>query len=221
MGLQIQSMTMDDEGPRLSVFLSASIPDPSRWDGEFDPLEITDAVSALARAAFTSGIGLITAAHPTIAPLILYVAAEFPGTGIKRRLVTVYQSRLFVDVLPPATRRFEEEGVGSVIWTEQAPGERPEPGRWNRSLQLMRTQMLRETSPTAAVFVGGMGGISEEFALYRGLYPDRPTYALGRPGGEARHLLDASPEGLRAQLRDSATYPAIWRAVLGHMSSME
>jgi hypothetical protein len=34
-----------------TLFVSASIPDPDRWEGEFDALEITDAVVSLARAS--------------------------------------------------------------------------------------------------------------------------------------------------------------------------
>jgi hypothetical protein len=37
------------------VFLSASIPDGRRWEGEFDPLEITDAVIARITAMWTAG----------------------------------------------------------------------------------------------------------------------------------------------------------------------
>src|ERR1700692_4396104 len=93
-----------------SLFLSASIPDPQRWDGEFDALAITDAVVALARVFLTAGWRLVCAAHPTIAPLLLYVAAEIPDRGERR--VSIYQSMLFEDVLPTATRRFEADRVG-------------------------------------------------------------------------------------------------------------
>lgn len=195
-----------------TLFISASIPDPERWSGPFDALEITDAVVALARACLTRGHGFVTAAHPTIAPLLLYVAAEFPPDHGGR--VRVYQSLLFEDILPTATRRFEADGVGEVIWTEAADGESPVPGQWDRSLQHMREQMLRDTEPSAAVFIGGMEGIPVEFELFTSLFPDRPTYATGRPGGEARHLVDRSPYHLRGRLLESGAYPALWWAVL-------
>lgn len=198
-----------------SIFVSASIPDPRRWRGEFDALEITDAVVALARAFLTAGFRLVTAAHPTIAPLLLYVAAEFRFDTRER--VAVYQSELFVDVLPPATRRFEAEGVGHVILTPAASGDRPEPGAWNNSLEIMRHRMLIETNPIAACFVGGMEGIQDEYFLFTDHFPERPTYPVGRPGGEARALLDFHddrPSGLKARLATDGTYPALWRAVI-------
>ena len=108
---------MQPAPPRAqSIFVSASIPDPERWDGEFDALEITDAVVSLARTFLTAGFRLVTAAHPTIAPLLLYVAAEFPSAATER--VAIYQSELFTDVLPAATRRFEAEGVGRLEHTD-------------------------------------------------------------------------------------------------------
>lgn len=196
------------------IFISASIPDPARWDGRFDALEITDAVVALARACLTRGYGVVTAAHPTIAPLLLYVAAELPPNHGGRGRVRVYQSALFEDVLPTATIRFEENGIGEVIWTEAADGESPVPGQWDRSLQHMREQMLGETEPAAAVFIGGMEGIPAELELFTDLYPGRPTYAVGRPGGEARALVERSPYHLQSRLLESEAYPALWWAVL-------
>lgn len=195
-----------------AIFLSASIPDPARWKGRFDALEITDAVVALARAVLTSGYRLVSAAHPTIAPLLLYVAAEFPDADSLR--VQIYQSMLFEDVLPTETRRFEADRVGSVTWTPAADGDEPTPGRWNESLRLMREQMLTETEPAAACFLGGMDGIPTEFAMYTGLFPSRPIYALGRPGGEAAELVDRVRSPLRPRLRTGGTYPALWRKVM-------
>ncbi len=195
-----------------AVFLSSSIPDPERWSGSFDALEITDAVVALARACLTRGFRLVTAAHPTIAPLLLYVAAEFPSA--ERERVVIYQSLLFEDVLPVATRRFEADRVGEVIWTAAVEGEAPVPGEWHQSLRLMREQMLRETAPAAAVFVGGMEGIPVEYELFTAAYADRPTYAVGRPGGEAAALVDQSTTRLRNQLLVSGVYPALWWSVL-------
>lgn len=215
MTLKITPATPSDV--ERSLFLSASIPDSSRWGGEFDALEITDAVVSLARVFLTAGWRLVTAAHPTIAPLLLYVAAEFSGGGSRR--IAVYQSELFEDVLPTATRRFEADGVGTVVWTAAAAGDRPHPDEWNASLAIMRRQMLAETEPSAAVFVGGMHGISDEYRLFAKLRPDRPRYAVGRPGGEARTLVRASGSALDEQLREGVVYPAIWRAVLDDLEA--
>lgn len=200
-----------------AVFVSVSIPDPSRWDGDFDALEITDAVVSLARTFLTAGWRLVTAAHPTIAPLLLYVAAELPAEGGRR--VSVYQSELFEDVLPTATRRFEAEGIGRVVWTAAAEGDRPLPGEWNASLEIMRRQMLADTAPEAAIFVGGMQGIFDEYELFSEMRPGRTRYAVGRPGGAARTLALESRSALYDQLLDGVVYPAIWRAVLEDLAT--
>jgi SLOG cluster3 family len=203
----------------MTVFLSASIPDPSRWDGPADALAITDAVVSLARVFLTAGVRIVTAAHPTIAPLLLYVAAELPDTA-PRRIVT-YQSDLFKDVLPVATQRFREEGIGEFVWTEAAPADRPEPGGWDASLKVMREEMLDVTRPSAAMFIGGMQGIRDEYAMFTERFPDAPAYPLGSPGGEARLLIEGLDSPLHEELTYSRLYPALWRSVLKDLAARQ
>jgi hypothetical protein len=211
MTLKITPAT-DPVAANSAIFLSASIPNPSRWDGNFDALEITDAVVSLARVFLTAGWRIVSAAHPTIAPLLLYVAAELPATADRR--VSIYQSSLFEDVLPTATRRFEADGIGTIIWTPAADGDRPTPGEWDASLEIMRRKMLTEAAPAAAAFIGGMQGIPDEFDLFAEIRPGRPRYPIGRPGGAAAALAEESASPLRQQLTDGVVYPAIWQAVL-------
>jgi len=216
-GLRFQ---LPPERPSLagrSVFLSTSIPDPERWSGYADPLEITDAVVSLARACLTAGLGVVTAAHPTIAPLLLYVAAELPAEHAAR--IVIYQSELFDEVLPPATRRLAEEGIGEMVWTPAEPGEEPVPGRWDGSLLRMRQQMLREVEPAAAVFVGGMEGIAEEFALFAEIRPKAPVYPIAAPGGEARRLIERLPDPRLPELLESRVYPTLWSRVLDDLEA--
>jgi len=196
-----------------AVFLSASIPNPQRWSGDFDPFEITDAVVAVARTVLSAGGVLVTAAHPTIAPLILYVAAELPDRA--ERYVLVYQSAVFDGFLPEATRRFEADGVGAIIRTPAVAHEPADPARAPRSLAAMRTQMLTETEPAAAVFIGGMAGIPDEYALFSELRPGRPMYPFGVPGGEARALAEASHSRIGDLLRNGSVYPTLARAIVG------
>ncbi len=211
----------------VSIFVSASIPDATRWDGPFDALEITDAIVALARCFLTAGARLVTAAHPTIAPLLLYVAAELPDAA--RGRIVVYQSEIFESVLPPATRRFEEEGFGELVWTPAVSNETSDPGNRAESLSVMRRQMLVDTQPQAAVFVGGMTGILEEWQMFAAERPGDPRYPIGYPGGEARYLAEQSPRGtgpesrpsspLGELLQNGAVYPMTWNAVLDDLRS--
>lgn len=212
MGLRYSEPASDPSLEGIAIFLSASIPDPARWEGEADPLEVTDAVVSLTRVLLTAGVRIVSAAHPTIAPLLLYVAAELLQRD--SRQITIYQSQLFEDVLPTATRRFEEQGIGSVVWTPAVEGDRAEPGAWDASLELMRRQMLNETNPSGAAFIGGMEGIPAELELFFELCPGRPTYPIGRPGGEARGLAERTDSPLRDALLGDSVYPALAREVL-------
>lgn len=195
-----------------TVFVSASIPDPSKWQGDFDPFGITDAVVAVARVVLRNGGKLVTAAHPTIAPLLLYVGAE--QLEEKEQQIVVYQSAVFKSILPEATKRYEKDGIGSIIWTDQIDAEPADPALAPRSLKHMRNQMLTESKPVAAVFIGGMSGIPDEYSLFHRLQPGAPTYAIGRPGGEAQTLVDKSPVRLRRELAESEVYSTVARHIV-------
>lgn len=205
---------LQDEGEDVAVFLSASIPDPKRWSGDFDAYEITEAVTSAARVVLRNGWKLVTAAHPTVAPMLLYVAAEQPREQRSSPRVIVYQSQLFQDVLPRETARFAEEGVGTLVWTDAVEGETAEVQHRSRSLALMRHRMLSETSPAAAVFIGGMDGIRDEAALFGELYPERPQFAVGRPGGEARRLAESATGDLAEHLLHGDVYPTVFRQAM-------
>jgi hypothetical protein len=214
MPLTFEPMVAETPLTGHAVFLSASIPDAERWAGAaFDPLEITDAVVAAGRAVLHAGGTLVTAAHPTIAPLLLYVAAEFPPVSGSHRIV-VYQSQLFEAVLPEPTVRFRDEGIGEFRWTPSAPGDVPEPGRWGESLRTMRRAMLTDMDPVGAIFIGGMEGISDEYQLVRDLLPNAPVYPVGRPGGAARALSQQVQSPLTDLLQSGDVYPALFRHVV-------
>jgi hypothetical protein len=196
------------------IFLSSSIPDASRWDGAFSPLDITDAVAAFARSVLTMGGTLVTAAHPTVAPLLLYVSREFPSKIDQPPAVIVYQSRLFEDVLSEETYELARGGFAELRWTAAHPGESTSPDNRDQSLQQMREEMLRETSPVAAIFIGGMEGIVDEHRLFGGIFPTAPRYALTMPGGEAASLVQSSPPALISTLDSTLSYPTIaWQVV--------
>ena len=240
----------NDLNNRLSdstIFISASIPDPERWKGSFDRLGITDAVVAVARAVLQNGGKLVTAAHPTIAPLLLYVATEHLGkykiateqlgesdtateqpeesdTATEQpeerdQRIIVYQSRAFEDVLPVETKRYQDKGIGEINWTDRIGDEPPDPKFAPRSLKKMRCQMLTESKPVAAVFIGGMKGISDEYNLFHKLYRAAPVYAFSRPGGEARKLVGKSPEKLQPELAKSDVYSTLARYIVNDIAS--
>jgi hypothetical protein len=217
MTLRFEPVATDPVLAERTVFLSASIPDPERWTGGFDPREISDAVVAAARAVLTAGGTLVTAAHPTIAPLLLYVAAEFPRDDAPPRVIT-YQSSLFEHVMPDDTRRFQDSGIGDFRFTQAEPGDTAVPSGWARSLLSMREVMFGETRPVAAIFVGGMAGIREEYDLLVSRQPRPLVYPIGRPGGEAERLAWEVESDLRALLIAGDVYPSVFRAVIADIA---
>lgn len=195
-----------------TVFIGASIPDANRWTGSYDPYAITDAVVATARCILASGGRIVSGAHPTIAPLLLYVAAEGAVRSVPQ--VTIYQSELYRDILPDAVRHFESSRVGRVTHTTAVAGDTPNPGASEASLLKMRTQMLCDEPVSAAVFIGGMDGIKVERDLFEQLLPDRPWYAIKQPGGCAADMKTPCDSSLQKLLMRSHTYPTVARAIV-------
>ena len=163
------------------IFLSAGFPSGERGD-QFQPYDagdVADAVTALIRAIFSAGGGVVFGGHPTITPLVFFVANEYHAHAA----VDVYQSRWFERDIPAETKRFEGLGLGRIFWTERRQSR-------SESLDLMRHQMLIETKPIAAVFVGGMEGIRDEWETFGFLFPSRPRIPIGAPGGAAARLVE-------------------------------
>jgi SLOG cluster3 family len=176
------------------VFLSASIPN-REWEGEFDPLEITDAVVASVSAVWAAGGRILCGGHPAITPLLLRVALDFRTVAEKDQgtdagaLVTVYQSRLYEKQIPEPTLRLQATGLGYIEFISAVPGDHPRKGRNTASLDRMRKAMLaKENDPAIAIFIGGMDGIRAEYNEFHEHFPERPVYAIGAPGGVAREL---------------------------------
>jgi hypothetical protein len=203
-----------------TVFLSAS--KPSR-DKDLFPVteeaakEIEEAVRALARAVFAEAGRLVFGAHPSISPLIVDVATEyFPprweGSGKKAEdhpPVVIYQSEVFKDVIPPATRALEKLGFAHIILTERQNGEEydprpPQREQYLQSLAHMRRRMFQETQPIAMVAAGGMQGVVREARLFLDMFKEGGVYALRTTGGAAERL----PEYLSRNAFDESPLPA-------------
>jgi hypothetical protein len=200
----------------LSIFISASVPDPNRWAGDFDAFEITEAVTALTSAFISAGADIVTAAHPTIAPLIITVARRLPELERHRHRIWLYQSEFFRGKLPAATTQLMRESLVRVTWTSIVAGADGEPDR-DGSLRAMRKQMLHEQEPSAAVFVGGMEGIFDEHQMLSTTRPQAALYPLRAPGGEAANL--PATEDLEAELGTSRLYPYLADLLVDDLAS--
>lgn len=104
-----------------TVFLGASFPSGERGAGfePYDPAGIGDAVSTLARALLDAGATLVFGAHPTISPLVLYIAHELDARG----QVVIYQSEYFRSRVPRETLALHEHGYGLIVWTPEVAGD--------------------------------------------------------------------------------------------------
>jgi hypothetical protein len=209
------------------VFLSASFPAGTRDERYFstsNPLNITDAVVATARAVAWASGRLVSGGHPTISPLLLSVGEDLSRILPTREVfVRIYQSRFFEAKIVAQTLDLVSKRVGEIVWTDAAEDQ-------TESLALMRKKMLVETTPIAAIFIGGMEGVEEEFRLFRGYYPDRPVYCIGSPGGATKYLAEGIALGKTdigwkyvrvdpEELLSSTIYPALMDAIVSDMEA--
>jgi hypothetical protein len=102
------------------------------------------------------------------------------GLGVSfANSVALYQSELYSELFPEEKCRF-----GNVIYVDAILGDR------NASLLQMRQKMLSRDDLSAAVFIGGMEGVLEEYRIVSELHPGFTTLAIPAPGGAARELAE-------------------------------
>ena len=228
-----------------TVFLSASFPSRDRSPQFFesaDPNEITQALVATCRAVLSAGGRIVFGGHPSVTPLVMMVAEEYlPETlGARTRIreenrsrVIAYQSEAFRPYLTEPTRQLEEWGLGELRWTRSAqdapkfsPGGTVVAGSADRSLEMMRRQMLEDTKPLGGIFIGGMEGIRAESELFRAVCKNRPLYFVGGPGGAAQELAreQAISFSQRAaltaeELLTSRSYPSLLQRIVLDIAS--
>jgi SLOG cluster3 family len=181
-----------------AIFLSAGVPDPKRG------LEFAKTADAVAIAAAVSALlyvtlgrrSLVWGGHPAITPMILVVAEDMGvdyGSWVK-----LYQSRYFEDEFPEDNLVFQ-----NVIYTAAGDDR-------NVSLRQMRQQMFREQQFDAAVFIGGMQGILDEFDLFRELQPHATPLPILSTGGAALLLSDKVSPDFKQDLSEDLDYVALF-----------
>ena len=187
---------------KAKVFLSASFPSGKRGK-EFMPYDasgIADAVSALVRGVLGGNGRILFGGHPTITPLVFMVARELRV----QNSVIVYQSSWFREEQIPEIDEISKEKLGRIVWTDQ---------RHTReaSLETMRDTMTQLASQwVAALFVGGMDGIRDEYDKVKKRSPKTPCIPITGPGGAAARLPgeDCGALGL-SQVYKSRAYPLL------------
>lgn len=188
---------------REAIFLSASVPDPKRapqYAGTADTVAITAAVSALVYVTLGRR-PLVWGGHPAITPMVWVVAQDVDVDY--GRWVRLYQSEFFEDEFPEDNQRFH-----NVTFTADVEGDR------EKSLKLMRQRMFSEHSFAAAVFIGGMGGIVEEFELFSQAQPQANVVPVVSTGGAVLDVAARLGE-LPPELADDRDYVALFHRQLG------
>jgi hypothetical protein len=125
---------------------------------------------------------------------MIWAAAEALGLRYER-CVQLFQSQLFEDEFPEDNRRYQ-----NVQYVDAVDGDRA------KSLTHMRRAMLSSEPFEAAVFIGGMEGLFEEYELFRDLWPRASVVAIPSPGGTAAEIYELIGEN--EELRHAIDYSA-------------
>lgn len=158
-----------------AIFLSASVPTRPPFDADSRPQEIQAAISALAQVALGRK-KLVWGGHPAITQL-LWAAAQ--SVGVEYAVaVELFQSRFFKDEDFPQ----ENKHFANVTYVD------PVPGDLAKSLKAMRLAMMTSTEFDAAVFVGGMEGIRDEYNMFAATWPNATCIPIAQTGGAAFQL---------------------------------
>lgn len=188
----------------LNLFLSASVPVAGRADGKYlataDIIAIRDAVIALASVALPQ-YHLIWGGHPSITPLIANVLRH--SNKEVNASVTVYQSGFFVKEFPE-----ENKDVEHIVITDDL-------GDRNKSLEQMRKQMIECNDYAAAVFIGGMNGVEDEFEMFTKSHPEAKVLPVASTGAAAQVLYEKNNGIFDERLRTDMAYASLFKDFLG------
>jgi hypothetical protein len=159
-----------------AIFLSASVPVPERGNyfETADPFLIQFAVRELVIACLGRR-HIVWGGHPAITPMI-QAACKDLGVDFSNA-VTLYQSKFFEGSYPEENKEFD-----NIVYTDAVPENRA------ASLLEMRREMISRDDLSAAVFIGGMEGVEDEYKLFKRFHPELPIIPVAATGGAARDL---------------------------------
>lgn len=192
-----------------AIFLSAGVPDPRR-SPEHARTADTVAIQAAVSALLFVTLGrrpLVWGGQPGITPMI-WVVAQDMGLDYGR-WVQLYQTRYFKDECPEDNERFR-----NVTFTESVNGSRED------SLRVMRELMFQERKFSAAVFIGGMKGIVDEYDLFRKMQPEAKILPIASTGGATLEVAKALGE-TGSDLSDDLDYVSLFHRHLGVLEQEE
>ncbi|AYN67467.1 hypothetical protein D1013_08885 [Euzebyella marina] len=157
-----------------NIFLSASIPLPDRhpkYIETADIIAIRDSVIALTTVILPHH-RIIWGGHPSITPLIYYVMEKL-DMNIQEH-VKLYQSLWFKDIFPADNNKFE-----NIVFTKKEDS-------IPASIKLLREKMFSENEFSAAVFIGGMDGIEDEYRMFKEYHPEALLLPIASTGAATK-----------------------------------
>ena len=157
----------------MDIFLSASVPLPERNRTFFDTadvLAIRESIKALVEIVLPGG-RITCGGHPAITPLLAHFVKE---ASLCADRITIYQSKLFRGTLPPELADFVNVRMVDAVGNDR-----------DKSLTAMRREMVASRPFHAAVIIGGMEGIDEEYRLFIDLHPTAKVLPLATTGAAA------------------------------------
>lgn len=191
----------------INVFLSASVPLPNR-DPRFmataDVIAIRESVKALVTEVIPSG-SIVFGGHPAITPLIALLLKGLGKNAVRR--VVLYQSAFFTAQFGKENDEFLDVRITPAVSASR-----------EESLKSMRARMIGDTAFHAGVFIGGMEGVLDEFALFRKLHPRAPRWPIASTGAAAKELFDGQTDH-RSDLVDEMTYSTLFRKLVSELPS--
>lgn len=173
-----------------AIFLSASVPVVGRgtYHETADPFLIQCAVRELIIAVIRDR-QIVWGGHPAITPMVRAICQDMNVDY--QDSVILYQSRFFEDYFPADNEHFD-----NVILVDKAPGDRA------ASLLKMREAMLSRSDLEAAVFIGGMDGVGDEYEIFVRFHPHAKVLPVPSTGGAARQLAERMGSLSECAMRD-------------------
>ena len=162
-----------------NIFLSASVPNEVGRLGydDSDPYLIRESVAAVMEVALGRET-IIWGGHPAITPLVYHAATKYETDYLNA--VILYQSEFF-------RKRYPEENTyfkSTTVEVAEVPDDR------EASLAKLRRRMFTDRTYSAAIFIGGMEGVVEEYELLRRYQPQVRIIAFPVTGGAAKVIYE-------------------------------
>jgi hypothetical protein len=122
----------------------------------------------------------------------------------------IYQSKFFESLIPEVSKEFS-----NLHWTDQVASK---DGGREASLKVMRQKMISSYDFCAAVFIGGMEGIFEEYEYFAKLHPHAIVIPIASSGGAAKDLFDRLVGNFDSDkqilLRDENRYQRVFNSLI-------